>query len=127
VGKHLRGRQPQRAQRQHGQKTPGLISSTALVTQGSSPLHVTAAMAGHSCDIFWGRKRRRCTSPRVETHLQTRSAPGCPEPGFARFALPPATPCRAGSVARTPAPDFSNFRLKRCQRAAGGLEKGRRN
>lgn len=182
MGKHLRGGQPQRAQRQHSQKTLDLILSTALVTQGSSPLHVTAAMAAQSCDrgksqnphVFnpkgsctslqgisqgctrperqsqihvssttpqrWdkpksfssrrfkggGGKRRKLISPRVETHLQARSALGRPQPGFAHFALPPATPCDTGSVARTPAPGFSDFGLKMCQRAAGGSEKGGR-
>lgn len=83
MGNHLRGGQPQRAQRQHGQKTLDLILSTALVTQGSSPLHITAAMAAQSCDR--GKSQNpHVFNPKGSLHITAGHFPGVHPAGEAK-------------------------------------------
>lgn len=75
---------------------------------------------------FWGKKEEEMHLPQGWSIPSGQIHSGAPTARVCMLCLSASTPCKVRrSVARTPVPGFSNFRLMMCKRAAGGSEKER--
>lgn len=79
-----------------------------------------------SSQKIWGKKEEEMHLPQGWSILSGQVHSGAPTARVFMLCLSASTPCKVRrSVARTPVPGFSNFRLMMCNRAAGGSEKER--